>query len=382
MKLHEYQSKQLLARYGVRIPRGRLALTANEAKQITEELGTRVVIKSQVLTGGRGKAGGIRVAKNPREAEDLATSILSMEIKGLPVRKVLVDEAITFNNEIYLGITNSRETGTPVIIASGSGGMDIEEIARRYPDKIIKLAIHPFLGLRDYQTRDLASGIDLPHIYWKQFLEISRGLWQVYRDLDATLAEINPLVVSADSLLVALDAKINIDDNALFRHTELNEYRDFDIEDVSETEARKYGMSYIKLNGKIGCLVNGAGLAMTVMDMVKYYGGSPANFLDIGGGASAEKVAVAMQILLNDPSVKTIMVNIFGGITRCDEVAKGILTAVADEKKHVPIVARLVGTHAQIGKKLLHEANISTLDSLTETAKFAVEQSQSTGRKQ
>jgi succinyl-CoA synthetase beta subunit len=260
--------------------------------------------------------------------------------------------------------------------------MDIEEIARRYPDKIIKLAIHPFLGLRDYQTRDLASAIDLPHIYWKQFLEISRGLWQVYRDLDATLAEINPLVVSADSLLVALDAKINIDDNALFRHTELNEYRDFDIEDVSETEARKYGMSYIKLNGKIGCLVNGAGLAMTVMDMVKYYGGRPANFLDIGGGASAEKVAVAMQILLNDPSVITIMVNIFGGITRCDEVAKGILTAVADEKKHVPIVARLVGTHAQIGKKLLHEANISTLDSLTETAKFAVEQSQSTGRKQ
>jgi succinyl-CoA synthetase beta subunit len=375
MKLHEYQSKQILSRYNVQIPRGSVAQTAYEAKQITEELGTRVVIKSQVLVGGRGKAGGIRVANTPKEAEDLATSILSMDIKGLPVRKVLVDEAITYDHEIYLGITNSRKTGTPVMIASGSGGVDIEEIARSSPEKIISVSIHPLLGLRDYQTRDLASGIDLPHHFWKQFQEICLGLWLVYRDLDATLAEINPLVISADSKLVALDAKINIDDNALYRHNELSELRDLDIEDHSEIEARKYGLSYIKLDGKIGCLVNGAGLSMTLMDMIKYYGGNPANFLDIGGGASSEKVSAAMRILINDPSINTILINIYGGITRCDEVAKGILHALQSQKKDIPIIARLVGTNSQAGKKILNDANIQTLETLTETAKRAVESS-------
>jgi succinyl-CoA synthetase beta subunit len=337
-----------------------------------------VVIKAQVLVGGRGKAGGIRVANNPKEAEDLATSILSMDIKGLPVRKVLVDEAITYDHEIYLGITNSRITGTPVMIASGSGGVDIEEIARSSPEKIISVFIHPLLGLRDYQTRDLASGIDLPHQYWKQFQEICLGLWLIYRDLDATLVEINPLVIASDSKLVALDAKINIDDNALFRHSDLNELRDLDIEDHSEIEARKYGLSYIKLDGKIGCLVNGAGLSMILMDMIKYYGGKPANFLDIGGGASSEKVSAAMRILINDPSINSILINIFGGITRCDEVAKGILQALHSQTKEISLVARLVGTNAVAGKKLLNDANILTLDTLTATAKKAVEIS--TGR--
>lgn len=373
MKLHEYQSKQILSRYNVQIPRGSVAQTAYEAKQITEELSTRVVIKAQVLVGGRGKAGGIRVANNPKEAEDLATSILSMDIKGLPVRKVLVDEAITYDHEIYLGITNSRIKGTPVMIASGSGGVDIEEIARSSPEKIISVFIHPLLGLRDYQTRDLASGIDLPHQYWKQFQEICMGLWLVFRDLDATLAEINPLVISADSKLVALDAKINIDDNALYRHNDLSELRDLDVEDHSEIEARKYGLSYIKLDGKIGCLVNGAGLSMTLMDMIKYHGGKPANFLDIGGGASSEKVSAAMRILINDPSINTILVNVYGGITRCDEVAKGILLALKSQTREIPIVARLVGTNATAGKKLLTDASILTLDTLTETAKKAVE---------
>ncbi len=378
MKLHEYQSKQILSRYNVQIPRGSVAQTAYEAKQITEELNTRVVIKAQVLVGGRGKAGGIRVANNPKEAEDLATSILSMDIKGLPVRKVLVDEAITYDHEIYLGITNSRITGTPVMIASGSGGVDIEEIARSSPEKIISVFIHPLLGLREYQIRDLASGIDLPHQYWKQFQEICMGLWLVFRDLDATLAEINPLVISSDSKLVALDAKINIDDNALYRHSDLSEIRDLDVEDHSEIEARKYGLSYIKLDGKIGCLVNGAGLSMTLMDMIKYYGGKPANFLDIGGGASSEKVSAAMRILISDPSINTILINIYGGITRCDEVAKGILLALQSQKKEIPIIARLVGTNAAAGRKLLNDANILTLDTLTETAKKAVEIS--TGR--
>jgi succinyl-CoA synthetase beta subunit len=378
MKLHEYQSKQILSRYNVQIPRGSVAQTAYEAKQITEELNTRVVIKAQVLVGGRGKAGGIRVANNPKESEDLATSILSMDIKGLPVRKVLVDEAITYDHEIYLGITNSRISGTPVMIASGSGGMDIEEIARSSPEKIIKVFVHPLLGLRDYQTRDLASGIDLPHQYWKQFQEICLGLWLIYRDLDATLVEINPLVIAADSKLVALDAKINIDDNALYRHSDLSELRDLDVEDHSEIEARKYGLSYIKLDGKIGCLVNGAGLSMTLMDMIKYYGGQPANFLDIGGGASSEKVSAAMRILINDPSINSILINVFGGITRCDEVAKGILQALQSQTKEISLVARLVGTNAVAGKKLLNDANILTLDTLTETAKKAVEIS--TGR--
>ena len=378
MKLHEYQSKQILSRYNVQIPRGSVAQTAYEAKQITEELNTRVVIKAQVLVGGRGKAGGIRVANNPKEAEDLATSILSMDIKGLPVRKVLVDEAITYDHEIYLGITNSRITGTPVMIASGSGGVDIEEIARSSPEKIISVFIHPLLGLREYQIRDLASGIDLPHQYWKQFQEICTGLWLVFRDLDATLAEINPLVISSDSKLVALDAKINIDDNALYRHSDLSEIRDLDVEDHSEIEARKYGLSYIKLDGKIGCLVNGAGLSMTLMDMIKYYGGKPANFLDIGGGASSEKVSAAMRILISDPSINTILISIYGGITRCDEVAKGILQALQSQKKEIPIIARLVGTNATVGRKLLNDANILTLDTLTETAKKAVEIS--TGR--
>ncbi|MBA4419746.1 MAG: ADP-forming succinate--CoA ligase subunit beta [Anaerolinea sp.] len=373
MKLHEYQSKQILSRYGIQIPRGRVALTANEAKQISEELGTDVIIKSQVLIGGRGKAGGIRLAKNPREAEDLATSILSMDIKGLPVRKVLVDEAINFSREIYLAIANNRITATPSIIASASGGMNIEEVAQSSPEKIIAEDIHPLLGLRDYQIRDLASSIDLPHSFWKQFMQISRALWQLFRDQDASLAEINPLVISSDNELLALDAKITIDDNALFRHPELNELRDPDAEDPTETEARKYGLSYIKLDGKIGCLVNGAGLAMAIMDMIEYYGGQPANFLDIGGGASSEKVAAAMRIILNDPSVNCILINIFGGITRCDEVARGVTQVLAEMDHPVSIIARLVGTNAQAGKDTLQHEDIHSVETLTEAAKKAVE---------
>ena len=373
MKLHEYQSKQILSRYGIQIPRGRVALTANEAKQISEELGTDVIIKSQVLIGGRGKAGGIRLAKNPREAEDLATSILSMDIKGLPVRKVLVDEAINFSREIYLAIANNRITATPSIIASASGGMNIEEVAQSSPEKIIAEDIHPLLGLRDYQIRDLASSIDLPHSFWKQFMQISRALWQLFRDQDASLAEINPLVISSDNELLALDAKITIDDNALFRHPELNELRDPDAEDPTETEARKYGLSYIKLDGKIGCLVNGAGLAMAIMDMIEYYGGQPANFLDIGGGASSEKVAAAMRIIINDPSVNCILINIFGGITRCDEVARGVMLVLAEMDHPVSIIARLVGTNAQAGKDTLQHEDIHSVETLTEAAKKAVE---------
>jgi succinyl-CoA synthetase beta subunit len=372
MKLHEYQAKQLFARYGIPIPRGRVTTNAAEAKQIAEELGGKVVIKSQVLVGGRGKAGGIRLARSPKEAEELATVILSMEIKGLPVRKILVDEAVGINREIYLGITNDRAARKPVIMASSAGGVDIEEIAQNSPEKIIKANIDPLLGLRDYQARDVAMGIDLPRIHWRPFMEIAKGLWHAYSDADATLAEINPLVINSEQKLMALDGKMLVDDNALFRHSDLSEVRDQDDEAPSEIEARKYGLSYIQLNGNIGCMVNGAGLAMASMDIIKFFGGEPANFLDIGGGAGADKVSAALRIILSDNNVRAVLINIFGGITRCDEVARGILTALAEVKPNVPMVVRLVGTNAEEGMQLLADAHMATAGTLADAAKKVV----------
>ncbi|MDX9993055.1 MAG: ADP-forming succinate--CoA ligase subunit beta [Anaerolineales bacterium] len=372
MKLHEYQSKQIFSKYGIPIPKGRVAATAVEAKHIAEELGGRVVIKAQVLVGGRGKAGGIKLAKNPDEAEQLATQILGMEIKGLPVRKVLVDEAASIDQEIYLGITNDRAARKPVIMASAAGGVDIEDVAATTPEKIIKVHIDPLLGIKDYQTRDIASGIDLPRQYWKSFSEIVRGLWHAYSEKDATLAEINPLVISKDKL-VAVDGKMLIDDNAIFRHPDLNEMRDLDVEAPSEIEARKYGLTFIKLDGNIGCMVNGAGLAMATMDIIKLFGGEPANFLDIGGGASADKVAAAMRIILSDPSVKAILFNVFGGITRGDEVAKGILAAMKEVQPKVPMIIRLVGTNAEEGRRLLADAKMITAETLADAAQKAVQ---------
>lgn len=371
MKLHEYQSKQIFAKHGVPIPKGRVAATANEAKAIAEELGGRVVVKSQVLVGGRGKAGGIRLAKSPDEAEDIAAEILTMEIKGLPVRKVLVDEAANINSEIYLGITNDRAARKPVMIASSEGGVDIEETARENPKAIVRIHIDPLLGLRDYQARDLAAGIDLPREHWRAFGGIANGLWQAYKSSDANLAEINPLVI-ADNRLLAVDGKMVIDDNALFRHPELTEMRDLDVEADAETEARKYGLSFIKLDGEIGCMVNGAGLAMTTMDIIKLYGGEPANFLDIGGGAGSEKVAAALRIILGDSSVKAVLINIFGGITRGDEVARGILEALKAFNSNVPMVARLVGTKAEEGRQILADAQMITAKSLSDAAQKAV----------
>jgi succinyl-CoA synthetase beta subunit len=372
MKLHEYQSKHIFAKYGIPIPKGRIAATATEAKQIAEELGSRVVIKSQVLVGGRGKAGGIRLAKNPSEAEEMATLILGMEIKGLPVRKVLVDEAVQIEKEIYLGITNDRTARKPVMMASSAGGVEIEEVARLTPEKIIKAHIDPLLGLRDYQVREIAAGIDLPREHWRIFGQIARGLWQAYADCDATLAEINPLMITSGNQLLAVDGKIVLDDNALFLHTDLAEMRDLDVEAPSEIEARKFGLSFIKLDGNIGCMVNGAGLAMTTMDIIKLFGGEPANFLDIGGGASAEKVSSAMRIILADPNVKAILFNVFGGITRCDEVARGILSALSEVKTKVPMVIRLVGTNAGEGRRILANANMVTAETLVDAAQKAV----------
>jgi succinyl-CoA synthetase beta subunit len=376
MKLHEYQSKQIFARYGIKIPNGKIASSAMEARQIAGEMGKPVVIKSQVLVGGRGKAGGIRLAKNPSEAEDIAAQILAMEIKGLPVRKVLVDEAANIESEIYLGITNDRASRKPVMMSSSAGGVEIEEVAHKTPEKIIKIVIDPMLGLRDYQSRDIATGIDLPREYWKDFGVIANGLWKAYKENDATLAEINPLVTTAEHQLLALDGKMLIDDNALFRHPDLAEKRDLDAEAASETEARKYGLSYIKLEGSIGCMVNGAGLAMTTMDIIKLYGGEPANFLDIGGGAHADKVTAALKIILLDTNVKAVLFNVFGGITRCDEVAHGILAALKEVNTHVPMVTRLVGTNAEEGRQILSSANMITANTLIEAAQKAVEVAQ------
>jgi succinyl-CoA synthetase beta subunit len=372
MKLHEYQSKQIFSKYGIPIPKGRVAVTAQEAHQIAEELGGRVVIKSQVLVGGRGKAGGIRLANNPHEAEDLATHILAMEIKGLPVRKVLVDEAAQIESEIYLGITNDRAARRPVMMASAAGGVEIEQVARETPEKIVRVHIDPLLGLKDYQARDIALGIDLPREHWKAFGQIARGLWEAYISCDATLAEINPLVITSERRLLAVDGKMVLDDNALYRHPDLAEMRDLDVEAESEVEARKYGLSFIKLDGNIGCMVNGAGLAMTTMDIIKLFGGEPANFLDIGGGAGADKVAAALRIILSDENVKTVLFNVFGGITRGDEVARGILSALDDIKTNVPMVIRLVGTNAEEGRQILANAKMITANTLAEAAQKAV----------
>ena len=372
MKLQEYQSKQYFAKFGVPIPKGRVAATANEAKQIADELGGRIVIKSQVLVGGRGKAGGIRLARNSDEAEDIAAQILAMEIKGLPVRKVLVDQAADIETELYLGITNDRTSRKPVMMASSAGGVDIEEVARETPEKIVRVHVDPLLGLRDYQARDLAAGIDLPREHWRSFGQIAHGLWRAYVESDATLAEINPLVITAQGDLLAVDGKMVLDDNALFRHPNLAEMRDLDVEAEAETEARKYGLSFIKLDGEIGCMVNGAGLAMATMDIIKLFGGEPANFLDIGGGASSEKVSAALRIILQDPNVKAILINIFGGITRGDEVARGILEALNEVPTHVPMVARIVGTNAEEGRQILADAEMVTAETLVDAAQKAI----------
>jgi len=379
VNLHEYQSKARFAEYGIPIPRGKVAHSPQQAYEIAKELSAPVVIKAQVLTGGRGKAGGVKLAATPEEAERHADAILGMDIRDHKVLRVLVDTASTIQKEIYLGVTNDRAARRPLIMASAEGGMDIEEVNRVSPEKIIREHIDPFLGLRDYQIRNLAYGIELPRELWKSFMKIAQALYRCYVESDATLAEINPLIIDGEGQLLAVDGKMSIDDNALFRHSDLAELRDTSAEPEAETHARAAGLSYIKLDGTIGCMVNGAGLAMTTMDMTKLFGGAPANFLDIGGGAKAETVAMALRIILSDPNVKAVLFNIFGGITRCDEVARGILAALAEVQVDLPLVVRLVGTNEEEGRALLDAANIphmETARTLAEAARKAVEAAQ------
>ena len=379
MKLHEYQSKFLFRDFGIPIPEGKVATTADEVQQIAAELGGVVVIKAQAHVGGRGKAGGVKVAKNAEEARAYAEQILGMDIKGLRVEKVLVDPGADIEREIYLAITNDRGAGRPLIMTSMDGGMDIEELNRERPDAITREHIDPILGLQGFQVTYIASAMGMPRGLWRQFGSILRGLYQCYVQSDAELAEINPLVITGGGNLLAVDGKVIIDDNALFRQPALSAERDASDELESECQAREAGITYIKLDGQIGCMVNGAGLAMTTMDMTKLYGDAdgigPANFLDIGGGATPEQVATALRIILSDSNVKCVLFNIFGGITRCDEVANGILTAYNEVKPDVPMVIRLQGTNAPAGNRIISEAqipNIMSAQTLTEAAKMAV----------
>ncbi len=372
MKLHEYQSKRLFAQHGIAIPEGDVAATPDEARAIADKLARRVVVKSQVLVGGRGKAGGVKLANTPDEAYEVASKILGMDIKGLTVRKVLVDEAADIQQEIYLGVVIDRAARRVTIMTSAAGGMEIEQVARETPEKLLKVQVDPFIGLRDYQARQIAYFLKLPARLIGDFVKIARGLYECFVACDASLAEINPLVVTGEGKLLAVDGKIVVDDNALFRLPNLAAMRDLDEEAPAETEARQHDLNFIKLDGEIGCMVNGAGLAMTTMDIVKLYGSSPANFLDIGGGANAERVAAALRIILADPNVKAVLLNIFGGITRCDEVARGVVAALKQVPTNVPMVARLVGTNEEEGRAILAEANMQTASTLVEAARKAV----------
>ena len=372
MKLQEYQAKRIFGQYGVPVPQGEVATTPAEARAVAERLGGTVVVKSQVLVGGRGKAGGIKLARTPAEAEEVAGRILGMDIKGLTVKKVLIDPAADIRSELYLGMVVDRARRRTVMMASSEGGIDIEEVAAHTPEKIVQAAIDPCLGMKDYQARDVAMGIGLPREQLAAFSHVAQALYNAFIGSDASLAEINPLVLQGDGSLLAVDGKMVLDDNALFRHSDLAAMRDEDEETSEERRARIGGLSYVKLDGQIGCMVNGAGLAMATMDIIKHYGGSPANFLDIGGGAKADKVAAALGIILSDPNVKAVLFNIFGGITRCDEVARGILQALKEVPTRVPMVVRLVGTNDVEGRAILKEANMATAETLAEAAQMAV----------
>ncbi len=373
MKLQEYQARDLLEKFGVRVTGGGVATSPPDARKIAEQIGKKVVVKAQVLVGGRGKAGGVKLADTPAEAEQVASQILGMDIKGLTVEKVLVAEAVTYQKEIYLGVILDRATKRVMMIASSEGGVEIEEVARTNPDAIIKVPAHPQLGLLEYQAREIAFAIGLTDAKQaRQFAQIATALYRTFIEVDASLAEINPLVVLDDGTLQAIDSKVLLDDSGLFRHADLAALRDTSDEPEAEQRAREADITFIKLDGDIGCMVNGAGLAMATMDVIKLYGGEPANFLDIGGGAGKDKVKAALQIILSDPSVKAVLFNIFGGITRVDEVAKGIVAALDEVQTDVPMVARLVGTNEEAGRKILAESKLIPAETLGEGAEKAV----------
>lgn len=365
MKIHEYQAKELLKKFGVEVPRGQLAETADQARKIAADLGGMVVVKAQIHAGGRGKGGGVRLAKNADEAAEIANKMIGMTLvthqtgpDGKEVRKVLVEEGLDIDREMYLGIVLDRSRSQLVFMASTEGGVEIEKVAAETPEKILKEYIDPAVGLRPFQARKLAFGLGLKDDEFKNGVKFFNALYQAYVSADCSMAEINPLVVTKQGKVLALDAKINFDDNALYRHSDFAELRDLNEEEPLEVEASKYDLNYIRLDGEVGCMVNGAGLAMATMDMINIAGSEPANFLDVGGGASAETVKNGFEIILSDKHVKAILINIFGGIVRCDRVAKGVIEAASQMNINVPVVVRLEGTNAEEAAKLLEESDI------------------------
>ena len=382
MKIHEYQGKALLKEYGVPVPRGIVARTPEEAENAARELGTDiVVVKAQIHAGGRGKGGGVKLAKSPEEAKEIASQILGMQLithqtgpEGREVKTLLIEEGLPIDREFYLGITLDRVTGRNVFMASSEGGMDIEKVAEETPEKILKETIDPAVGLRGFQARKLAFGLGIPSELINEAAKFMLSLYDAYEKMDASLVEINPFLLTKDSRLIALDAKVTFDDNAMYRHKDYAPLRDLDEEDPLEIEASKYDLNYIKLDGNIGCMVNGAGLAMATMDIIKLAGGEPANFLDVGGGASQERVEQAFKILLADDNVKAVLINIFGGIVRCDMVANGVVAAAKNLGMSIPIVARLEGTNVEEGRRVLRDSgiNIMTADGMADAAEKVV----------
>ena len=366
MKIHEYQAKAILARFHVPVPRGEVADTVEEADRAAKQIGASVVVKAQIHAGGRGKGGGVKVAQNAEQAAELARHMLGMHLvthqtgpAGRTVKRLLIEETLPIERELYLGIVLDRVQGKPVFMASAAGGMEIEEVAGRSPEAILKEAFDPASGLAPYQARKLAFGIGIPPASANAAAAAMIALAQAYVATDATLAEINPFILTADGKVYALDAKINLDDNALYRHKDLLELRDLDEEDPLEVEASRFGLNYIKLEGTVGCMVNGAGLAMATMDIIQHAGGSPANFLDVGGGASADQVKNAFRILLADSTVKAVLINIFGGILRCDTLATGVVAAARDLSIKVPIVVRMEGTNVEAGRQILLDSGFN-----------------------
>jgi succinyl-CoA synthetase beta subunit len=378
MKIHEYQAKSILAKYGVPVPQGDVVDTADAAAQTATRLGGSVsVVKAQIHAGGRGKGGGVKVVKSAAEARAAAEKILGMTLvtyqtgpRGQRVGRVLVEQGLSIARELYLGIVLDRSAERPVLMVSPDGGVEIEKVAEETPDRIFREYINPAVGLAGYQARTLAFALDLQGPQIAQAVTFMNAVWEAFRATDASLIEINPLIVTGDGSLLALDAKMTFDDNALYRHAEIKEMRDLAEEDPLEIEASKYSLNYIKLDGTIGCMVNGAGLAMATMDIIKLAGGEPANFLDVGGGANAEQIKNAFRILMSDTSVKAVLINIFGGILRCDVLAQGVIAAVRDLGVRVPIVIRMEGTNVEQGKQMLRESglNFTTADTMSEAA--------------
>ena len=384
MKIHEYQGKAVLASHGVPVPQGKVAYTADEAVKIAKELGFPVVVKAQIHAGGRGKAGGVKLARTAEEADQIAKTMLGMSLRthqtgpeGRTVRRLLIEQGMDLagSREMYLAVVVDRATASPVFMASSQGGMDIEEVAARNPRAILKEAVDPAVGFQPFQARKLAFGLDLPASTLPRAVAFMQALYKAFESVDASLLEVNPFLMTKDGTLFALDAKVNFDDNALYRHPELRELRDLDEEDPLEVEASKFGLNYIKLEGgNVGCMVNGAGLAMATMDIIKLAGGAPANFLDVGGGANAEQIRNAFRILMADPDVRAVLINIFGGILRCDVFAEGVIAAVRDLNVRLPVVIRMKGNNEERGKEMLRQSGLdfNTADGMTEAAKKVV----------